>query len=375
MPKETKIHCPSLRASLDALHTKKAEFDAALKQASQTGDFTILHTLKPEIETLTQTLWEQINPFEKIHLREQVISQLSILKETHLLTTLSDGREGIQAINHKEYPAPSFEKVLQRLLKKRELIEQKMAQGFTKLLIVPHGKKLEDVATVYKEELKNHFTAGKLFYPENDKERKDREKAGATRTPVPKLNAEGSLWIWYKDQEKKTGGYGNADVDGALVYYPSQFPENPKDYTPQIHKGTTKMEMLDEMDGFDILLVEDLTHIPKEGQGKIIGGRKQLEANQTLINYLAKQQAQEETGLTPEAWLILAQTKLKENNEVTDDWQGNGKACWNTGAYFKVSGDIPDAYWARDDAQAHLNRDDPANRNADIGARSAVRIL
>lgn len=38
-----------------------------------------------------------------------------------------------------------------------------------------------------------------------------------------------------------------------------------------------------------------------------------------------------------------------------------------------ASGNVPNAYWNRDNRQANLNRNDPDNRNSDDGARSAVK--
>jgi hypothetical protein len=85
-------------------------------------------------------------------------------------------------------------------------------------------------------------------------------------------------------------------------------------------------------------------------------------------------QYKNEFGTTPEEWLMQAITMLEEKNQVIDDYQGNGKITYNTGGYFPASGDVPYAYWFRDNRQANLDRNVPTFRDDYFGARSAVRV-
>src|ERR1019366_1256075 len=117
--------------------------------------------------------------------------------------------------------------------------------------------------------------------------------------------------------------------------------------------------------------------IPRAGKGKSVGGRPRIEANKTPKEYLeaiGTGEYQNESGMTPEEWLMQAITTLEEENQVIDDWRGKGSIAYNTGAYFQASGYVPDAYWSRDSRRALLYGSDPALRDGGVGARSAVRV-
>jgi hypothetical protein len=124
-------------------------------------------------------------------------------------------------------------------------------------------------------------------------------------------------------------------------------------------------------------MIEVDPNIPRAGKGKPIGGRPRIEANKTPKEYLeaiGTGEYQNESGMTPEEWLMQAITTLEEKNQVIDDWQGKGSIAYNTGAYFPASGRVPYACWGRGIRRAYLDRDDPARGNGGIGARSAVRV-
>ena len=61
--------------------------------------------------------------------------------------------------------------------------------------------------------------------------------------------------------------------------------------------------------------------------------------------------------------------------------QTNAKCLVKTGhiilseSFTKTSGNVPIAYWNRDNSQANLNRNDPDNQNANNGFRSSVEIF
>ena len=42
---------------------------------------------------------------------------------------------------------------------------------------------------------------------------------------------------------------------------------------------------------------------------------------------------------------------------------------------FIASGNVPNAYWNRDNHQANLNNDNTDNRNPNIGSRSSERVI
>jgi hypothetical protein len=131
--------------------------------------------------------------------------------------------------------------------------------------------------------------------------------------------------------------------------------------------------------GWRIILTEKNINIPAEGEGKIINGRKQLEANKPPKEYLEIMQTdsayQSETGLTPEDWQIKLLTHLEKTNQVIDDWRGQGKISFQTGAYFPASGDVPVAYWDRDDRRAYLSAYNPDYSYSYVGVRSGVSVF
>ena len=163
------------------------------------------------------------------------------------------------------------------------------------------------------------------------------------------------------------------DENGKLVYDPKEFSES--------HGGKTKAEILAAADklspAWRIIMIEVDPNIPRAGKGKPVGGRPRIEANKTPKEYLeaiGTGEYQNESGMTPEEWLMQAITTLEEKNQVIDDWRGKGSIAYNTGAYFQASGFVPRAYWDRDNPQAVLGGSAPSNRLGNIGARSAVRV-
>jgi hypothetical protein len=124
-------------------------------------------------------------------------------------------------------------------------------------------------------------------------------------------------------------------------------------------------------------MIEVDPNIPRAGKGKPVGARPRIEANKTPKEYLeaiGTGEYQNESGMTPEEWLMQAITTLEEKNQVIDDWRGKGSIAYNTGAYFQASGGVPSACWSRDLQQAFLDGDGPTDRSDVIGARSAVRV-
>ena len=287
---------------------------------------------------------------EGLNLEEQYKSQFIILNEAGILEILPETQDkGIIGIDGREYPIPTYQEILESITPETlKLIERKVEQGFTKLRLVPLGMPLEVLAERYKRVLLEHHSNGTLLSTDGAK---------------LELNRDDPLYLWE--------GYKGADAEGKLVYFPKQFD-------PGNHQGKTKQELIDEREAWQVLLIEDLPDLPAEGQGKTLGSRKQLEANQSPKEYLNLTQSeaayQGEQGLTPEGWLVCAITELAETNRQIDDWQGQGKYCYNFGAYFPSVSLVPNAYFYRDDCRAHLGRYYPGSARQDRSARSAVKI-
>jgi hypothetical protein len=290
---------------------------------------------------------------EKLKLPEQYASQKDILERTGILEKLSSGEPGIRGIDNKEYVMPKYEDILQRIEAKGEILKTKIEQGFTKLLIVPFGMKLDDLIEKYSQVILEHHKAGTLLATKEKPTDPDE---------ALELDENQPAWKW--------DGYNNADIEGKLVYFPKEFSQN--------HQGKTKEELIKEQGGWNILLIEDLPNIPRAGKGKIIQNRKQLEANKTPNEYLqtlqTDKQYQNESGMTPEDQVSYAITHLEQTNQVIDDYSGKGSASYQLGAYFAASGGVPHACWNRGFRQAFLGRPDPGNRYSGLGARGAVRV-
>jgi len=380
------LTCEEAQSELREIKSLKEEFDLAYEDAIKTGNLEKARNLRIEIESRMKDLREGlISPIERrLNLKDQYESQKQILETANILENLSSGEKGIHAIDGKEYPMPSYQEIRGFIKEKRDILEKKADQGFTKLLIVPFGMKLDDLIEKYGQLILKHYAdmpdpndpSKRIPDPQRTKLFATKEKDSDPDEPLV-LDTVTPVWKWDK--------YENADVNGTLVY-------DPKEFDKDNHQGKTKTEILAATQGksspafvqstagkpaWRIVMVEQDPNIPRKTKGKEIGGRKRLEANETPNEYLSligKDQYENESGTTPEEWLMQAISYLEEKNQVIDDYQGKGSITYNTGAYFPGSGDVPGAYWSRGDRQADLDRDVPTNRDGDIGARSAVRV-
>ncbi len=289
-----------------------------------------------------------------IEMKEQYELQKKVLEETGILKTLSNGKKGIEAIDGNEYPFPEYQEILGRVNKNKGVIKVKSKEGFNNLLIVPFGASLDEMIKKYGEAILKHYKEGKLFATKVFSIDLDQSLD---------LNEGEPVWVW--------GGYKNADAEGKLIYYPDKFSAH--------CLGKTKKEILEsEKEGFHILLIEDMPNIPKEGKGKIIEGRKQLETHGTPVEYLKSIKEEitykSEQGMTPEDQIIYAIQYLEKTNQVIDDYQGHGAASYQLGAYFPASDRIACAFWNRFSYRAHIDRGVSSDRDPLGGVRTAVRI-
>src|SRR3989344_1948346 len=290
---------------------------------------------------------EQKGNIETLKIKEQWSSQVKILSKFGILETFPDSKKlGIRGIDGKEYPVPKPEDIQARLEAKKEMVLEKMEQGFTKIIIEPFGYSFDALSEKYKKALLQHHKDGKLLATKEKPTDPDEKLELDTNQP---------LWRW-------EDGYSHCDTEDKIVYFPKEFGAK--------HGGKTKKELLasSETNGWNVWLVEDMPNIPREGNGKEVGKRKQLEANKSPTEYLkllqTKSEYKNESGLTPEADIMYALTNLEETNQVTNDYQGKGSLSYQTGAYFPASGYVPNSYWNRDYRQACLDGDSPAYRDS-----------
>jgi hypothetical protein len=281
-------------------------------------------------------LFQGITSYERLteaEIMAQYEGLVGVFTKTDVLHRLESGEMGIVGIDGNEYPIPTVEDVLSQIREKAEVLGPKMEQGFRKLLVVPFGMKIDDLANKYGQVLLEHHQNGTLFATKDEESECDSPLELDTSKPV---------WL--------SNIYGNADVSGELIYYPKEFSAS--------SNGTTKGELLEAQGaGWKILLVEDLPNLPAQNFGKMVGSRLQLEANKTPTHYLellnSDPMYENEIGMTPEDWLTYALLHLEETNQVIDDLDGDGKAAYLPGAYFNMDY-VPLAFWARSDRGAYL---------------------
>ena len=105
--------------------------------------------------------------------------------------------------------------------------------------------------------------------------------------------------------------------------------------------------------GYNIILLQEDLHIPKEGEGVTRNGRKQIEAGKSAIEYLELLQTDPqyagERGLAPEDWLTLFATQLYQTNTVIHETSAamppTGTAALLIGSDYSHNGDVSFAHW------------------------------
>lgn len=368
MPPST---CQQLKQGYGELKTLKAEFSLALNEPTKQSELEKAKQLKLELEKKRNELREKFWPlkeFPEQELKKQYDSQKEILERTGVLKRLSNGDFGIKGIDNKEYSFPTYQEISQRMIKHREMLIPKTEHGFNQLLIVPFGMKLEDLIEKYKQTLLDHYRQGKLL----------RTKKNPADPDEPITNLDQNKPVWVSDR------YKQVDEKGDLVYFP-------KEFDTKKHQGKTKKEVLQTQGGYQILLLEDLSDIPRQRKGKetyskrLKQTRKQLEAGLTPKKYLKTLQKDKthrnETGMTPEDWLIYA-LKYLENNQVIDDWRGNGphqvngSLSFQLNAFFPASMTVPYTYtcWDGSNARVFLDNIVPEKSRSYYGAHFVVRV-
>jgi len=246
------------------------------------------------------------------HLQEQYAAQVHLLEDGGIL---EDGI--ITGIDGHAYPVPTFEQIALRLYERKEELQTKRDQGFTKLLLVPFGMSLTNFLDVLNQSL---FTKGgkKQF-----------------------VSTENIF-------------YTNAEID--LFYHPTSFDHD--------DGGQTKQQILDaEMSdptaasfapGWRVILLQSadpketqdkgVMTIPARGEEGICWGRRDLCTGDPPREYLKiLQEAQKdlfspyhgESGMTVEDWIIAFLTHFEETGEFLDTFSTtNGATPYLMGNYF-----------------------------------------
>jgi len=431
LPKEHHKHFETLRQEIidftqahDIPRESLAKPDALREAASKLSipDLERLANLLERFEHLLvkKEPWENKEALEYVeehyHLKEQYTSQVSLLEQVGILHSKKESKKiqnlstffrsllpfgkkkrpevstipetpevlCITGIDGKEYPIPTLEQITIRLFERREELKTKHDQGFTKLLLVPFGMSLDALRETLKQFLLKH--------------KKD--------NPSFDLDTNQPLWTWLE--------YPGADIGDPpkLVYYPQSFDQ-------EGHGGKTKMEILEEQagrrwtptsvgvaegsetgtPGWTIHLLQPsdpsdshspgFAPIPHEGQGTPQGDltpRPSLEAGKTPTEYLSLLQKSQddpyspysqESGMTPEDWIMAFMTHLTETKKPLDDvWNitNTESISYLTGAFFPSSVHVPIVCWYRGNLRAILSRDVPHAQAGHLGARFSVMV-
>lgn len=300
---------------------------------------------------------EGLFPLEKEYART-----ITALNRTGILTLLPISENyGVIGIDGEEYPVPTQEQLQGVFTRNNELVDRKMRQGFTQLQLTPIAMPTSQLIDRVKTAVLRHNAAGKIFQTKQD----------STDADMPvRVNAE-PIWIW--DMVRQAVDTTN------LVYFPQA-------YTDRDHQGLTKEEVMQKtrlcaVPGWSVGLIEPIPIMPQQGQGKVIGGRKQLEAYSSPHDYLRTLSTptyQGETGWTPEDFLTHFITRLETTNQVSHD-RSDGNALWLLGSYMPNSMPnarlVPTGNWARDAGRRiYLSAHRTGNRLMDWVARSTVRL-
>src|SRR3989338_4326967 len=164
---------------------------------------------------------EEMRTLEALKIKEQWSSQVKILSKSGILETFPYSKQlGILGIDGKEYPVPKPEEIQARLEKNKEMVLEKMEQGFTKLVIEPFAYSLDALSEKYKKALLQHHKDGKLFAT--------KEKS-TDQNETLDLDENQPVWKWEE-------GYNHCDTEDKIVYFPKEFGAK--------HGGKTKKELL-----------------------------------------------------------------------------------------------------------------------------------
>lgn len=297
------------------------------------------------------------------NLEKEYARTITALNRTGILTLLPRSENlGVIGIDGKEYPVPTQEQLQEVFTRNKELVDRKKRQGFTQLQLTPIAMPTSQLIDRVKTAVLKHAAAEKII----------QTKQNSTDADIPvRVNTAEPIWIWERVRQA-------VDTPN-LVYFPQA-------YTDRNHQGLTKEEVMQTnrlcaVPGWSVGLIEPIPIMPQQGQGKVIGGRKQLEPYSTPRDYLRTFSAptyQGETGWTPEDFLTHFITQLETTNQVSHD-RYDSNALWLLGSYMPNSMPtphlVPVGYWARDGGRKmHLSAHRTGNRLRGWVARSTVRL-
>ncbi len=380
-----KLDCKKLYAELNQLKELKEVFARVYAEELIKRDFSecrvlfyqmrdILKGPDSEIGKLREMKDANVAPeLKHLKLKEQYESQVDVAWKSGLFgrKELAKGTTNpVIERGGKKYPMPKWQEVQKTLRKPEnlEIIKEKSAQGFTKMLIVPFGYDLKTMAGKFKDKVRELDQTTGIF------------GAGGEKVEFNRSEADYPVWVWEGFDESQ------------LVYYPKQYDE-------KNHGGLKKEDAININGAWQICFVEDMEVIPLESDETkgVIGGRKRIDRKGSCIKgqteilqiqqlHAAMQDKEKmenptkykhEKGQTSEQYLWMQLTSLlgKEKPVLMDYENGEWRGTYLTESYNIVSHYVPVAYWARSDRLISLGRYDPVDQVDAFGFRPSVNIM
>lgn len=269
-------------------------------------------------------------------------------------------RMGVVGVDGEEYPVPTREEVVELFARNGELVGVKLGQGFDRLEFTPMAMSVAGLIERMEAAIVRHGAERRIY--------QTRRSPDDALVPV-RVNREKHVWVWETLREA---------LDGEkLAYFPQEYSSE--------HGGLTKVEASHDgricgVAGWSVGLVESTPVMPRQGEGKTLGGRRQLEIGSSPREYLGtlKMEAYRgETGRTVEDFITRFVTHLETADEVSNDVD-DGNALWCLGQYMKIAYAevVPTGRWHRKIGRVRLDMHRTGNKQCarSWGGATTVRL-
>jgi hypothetical protein len=274
-----KLEIPDLFQTVKANENQPAEPGAVAEKSSQR------HTLA------TEQIIQQLN------LDAQLGEQVTALTDAKIITSLSNGEQGIVGPDGQEYPSPTPDQLRDIVERNLDLIKYKAGQGFTRLIAVPAVTSHAQLEASMKTEVLEQFRADNL----HDAEGKPVLLPNAYRT---------------QDTGEQPIIVGNDcesihDLDGET-----------HSTRGHAYKGKHR-EDKDSIPGWEIMMVRNMSRTPtRRSELVFMGGRPEFLAGAAPEQYdkfLRSHPAlRGESGFTLSTWYVYALTELERDGTLID---------------------------------------------------------
>lgn len=298
---------------------------------------------------------------EMFRLDNEYARTIDALKRTGILNRLPGSNDlGVVGIDGEEYPVPTMQQVVDLFAQNAELVERKALQGFDRLELTPLAISTTHLIDLMRRAIIEHGKDGNIF--------QTRRCASDPFIPV-RVNSEKHVWVWERLGQK-------LDTDEP-VYFPREYSID--------HRGLSKLEVINDrhicaVPGWSVGLVESSPVMPHQGEGRTLGGRRQLEIGRSPREYLQTLQADEyqgETGKTLEDFITKFLVHLETTNEVSND-RKDENCLWCLGQYIKIeyAECVPTGRWERDIGRVRLDMHRTGNKQCakSWGCSTVVRL-